>query len=81
MTWSTSQTIEIERDEGGEVRICADHEGMRALASLFLSLSDPQVPVGSHMHLDDWNGVRRGSALIELVAGDSENSATAIADS
>lgn len=51
---------------GGEVVLRANRPGLTALADCLLALADPEVPVGSHLHLDDFSFLTRDSLSIVL---------------
>lgn len=47
--------------EDGEVRLSANNDGLESLANHFLNLAQKEVPVGSHIHLDEYNSLEEGS--------------------
>lgn len=56
--WSDDATIEVTVDGGGSV-ISANRAGLQSLARILTSLADE--PVGSHVHLDEYNALDDGS--------------------
>lgn len=49
----------------GEVIISANKAGLISLAKQMLSLAQDAVPVGYHMHYDEYNSLEEGS--VELI--------------
>ncbi|MFJ8211385.1 hypothetical protein [Streptomyces sp. NPDC096033] len=64
-TWETDARIQV-RDLGREVVIEANAEGLRTLARHLLVLAGDGVPDGSHLHLEDGNGLEAGSVSLVL---------------
>ena len=54
---------------GGEIVISANSEGLTSLARHLLTLAQSAVPVGSHVHLDEYNSLEDGSVdlMIEKI--------------
>lgn len=50
---------------GGEIVISANKAGLISLAKHMLTLAQDVVPVGYHMHFDEYNSLEDGS--IELI--------------
>lgn len=48
-----------------EVLISANNEGLLSLANHLLTLAQKEVPIGSHIHLDEYNSLEEGS--IDLI--------------
>ncbi len=69
--WEAGARIEV-RDLGGEVVIEANAAGLRTLAGHLLVLADDGVPDGSHLHLEDSNGLEGGSVGLVLERSDDE---------
>ena len=61
--WEDGAEIAVRIEDGACV-ISANREGLLSLADQFRELAD-QSP-GSHLHLDEWNGLEEGSS--ELIA-------------
>lgn len=59
-TWESNFTIEacIENDA---IVIKANEAGLRSLARHLLTLAQPEVSSGHHMHYDDLNSLEDGS--------------------
>ncbi|MEU6702130.1 Imm32 family immunity protein [Streptomyces wuyuanensis] len=70
-TWEADARIEV-RDLGGEIVIEANAAGLRTLAGHLLVLAGDGVPDGSHLHLEDGNGLEKGSVGLVLERGDDE---------
>ena len=51
---------------GTEVVIEGNAEGLETLARHLLTLAQPGVPSGSHLHLEDSNGLEDGSLALVL---------------
>lgn len=58
--WEENFAIEV-KNEGGEVIISANSEGLLSLAKHLLTLAQNEVPVGAHIHLDEYNSLEEGS--------------------
>ncbi|MFJ3206089.1 hypothetical protein [Streptomyces sp. NPDC086989] len=69
--WEADARIEV-RGLGGEVVIEANAEGLRTLARHLLVLAGEGVPDGSHLHLEDSNGLEDGSLGLVLERCDDE---------
>ncbi|MFG2391865.1 hypothetical protein ACGFYF_23610 [Streptomyces lavendulae] len=65
VTWEADARIEV-RGLGGEVVIEANAAGLRTLAGHLLVLAAEGVPDGSHLHLEDSNGLEDGSLSLVL---------------
>ena len=50
---------------GREIIISANKAGLISLAKHMLTLAQDDVPIGHHMHLDEYNSLEEGS--IELI--------------
>ncbi|MFJ2563952.1 hypothetical protein ACIQ8G_15695 [Streptomyces sp. NPDC094154] len=70
-TWEEDARIEV-RNLGGEVVIEANAAGLRTLVSHLLVLAKNGVPDGSHLHLEESNGLEDGSAGLVLERSDAE---------
>ncbi|MFB7528586.1 hypothetical protein ACFC0C_10105 [Streptomyces sp. NPDC056178] len=70
-TWDEDARIEV-RNLGGEVVIEANAAGLRTLADHLLTLARDSVPDGSHLHLEDSNGLADGSVGLVLERSDDE---------
>ncbi|MCX4801834.1 hypothetical protein OG594_09265 [Streptomyces sp. NBC_01214] len=70
-TWEADARIEV-RSLGSEVVIEANAAGLRTLAAHLLVLAGDGVPEGSHLHLEDGNGLEEGSVGLVLERGDGE---------
>ncbi|MFI8385814.1 hypothetical protein [Streptomyces sp. NPDC085540] len=64
-TWEADARIEV-RSLGREVVIEANAAGLRTLAAHLLVLAGDGVPEGSHLHLEDGNGLEEGSVGLVL---------------
>ena len=67
--------IKLEWDEGfnisvdvksGEVTISANKAGLRSLARQLMTLAQENVPMGCHIHLDEFNSLEEGSSQLIL---------------
>ncbi|WP_432753358.1 hypothetical protein ACE1OA_24070 [Streptomyces sp. JL2001] len=70
-TWDADARIEV-RDLGGEVVIEANATGLRTLAGHLLVLAGDGVPDGAHLHLEESNGLEKGSISLVLERSDEE---------
>ncbi|MFF9471511.1 hypothetical protein ACF1E9_02585 [Streptomyces roseolus] len=70
-SWEADARIEV-RDLGGEVVIEGNAAGLRTLAGHLLTLAGEGVPSGSHLHLEDGNGLEGGSVGLVLERDDGE---------
>lgn len=59
-SWENNYTIEVKKEEN-EVMIMANKEGLLSLAKHLLTLAQEDVPLGSHIHLDQHNSLECGS--------------------
>ncbi|MGW5248291.1 Imm32 family immunity protein [Streptomyces sp. NPDC004129] len=64
-TWEDEARITV-RSLGAEVVIEANVAGLRTLAGHLLTLAKDGVPDGSHLHLEDSNGLAEGSVGLVL---------------
>ncbi|MFI6287118.1 hypothetical protein ACIBCM_20620 [Streptomyces sp. NPDC051018] len=69
--WEADARIDV-RNLGGEVVIEANAAGLRTLAGHLLVLAGEGVPGGSHLHLEDGNGLEEGSLGLVLERCDDE---------
>ena len=58
--WEENFEIEV-KNEDGEVIISANNEGLLSLARHLLTLAQNEVPIGTHIHLDEYNSLEEGS--------------------
>ncbi|MFI6941942.1 hypothetical protein ACIBI4_21945 [Streptomyces sp. NPDC050418] len=70
-TWDEDARIEV-RNLGSTVVVEANAAGLRTLAGHLLTLANDGVPDGSHLHLEDGNGLVEGSAELVLERCDDE---------
>ncbi|MFF1683818.1 MULTISPECIES: hypothetical protein [unclassified Streptomyces] len=70
-TWEEGARIEV-RNFGSTVVVEANAEGLRTLAGHLLNLAKDGIPEGSHLHLEDGNGLTEGSAELVLERCDDE---------
>jgi hypothetical protein len=54
----------------GELSIQANAAGLRSLANVLLFLAQEGVPSGSHVHLDDTNGLEDGAVPFTIGLND-----------
>ena len=59
--WEEGFHIHLETDSDGVVVLSANKEGLVTLAKQLLTLANPLVPIGSHIHLDSFGGLEEGS--------------------
>lgn len=62
--WEKNFAIKV-KNENDEVIISANSEGLLSLARHLLTLAQNEVPVGTHIHLDEYNSLEEGS--IDLI--------------
>jgi hypothetical protein len=70
-TWEEDARIEV-RNLGGEIIIEANAAGLRTLVGHLLTLAQDGTPDGTHLHLEDNNGLEEGSASLVLERCDGE---------
>jgi hypothetical protein len=69
-SWTEDHALRV-RVLGDEVVIEGDAAGLRALARQLLTLAQPGVPSGSHLHLEPGTGLDAGASLILERADDA----------
>ena len=62
--WELGFDIETKTNDG-TISIIANKAGLISLAKQLLTLAQENVPVGRHLHFDEYNSLEEGS--IELV--------------
>ncbi len=62
-SWKDGFILKVEVLDGS-VLISANAEGLTSLAMHLLFLAQNSVPSGSHMHYDDCNSLKEGSASL-----------------
>ncbi len=62
--WENSFTILVQRDDTNTMVIKANKGGLISLAQHLLTLSQDEVPIGSHLHYDELNSLEDGSCAI-----------------
>ena len=73
LSWEKNFTIEV-KNTSNEVIISANNEGLLSLARHLLTLAQNEVPVGTHIHLDEYNSLEEGSIdLIIEKQGENKN--------
>lgn len=60
LIWENNSVIEVQ-NEGNEVKISANNEGLLSLAKHLLTLAQKEVPIGAHIHFDEYNSLEEGS--------------------
>lgn len=66
LCWESDFSIKV-CVENNETFICANREGLMSLAKHCLTLAQNSVPVGTHIHLDEYNGLEDNSAELIIV--------------
>ena len=61
--WENGFEIETKLEDGNFV-LCANRAGLISLAKHLLLLSQDQVPIGHHIHLDEFNSLGEKSVGI-----------------
>ncbi|MBR0490515.1 MAG: hypothetical protein IJJ82_00515 [Clostridia bacterium] len=59
LNWEENYKIEVS-DNHGEIVISANKEGLLSLANHLVNLAQYDIPVGSHIHLDQYNSLEKG---------------------
>ncbi|MEV7178588.1 hypothetical protein [Kitasatospora sp. NPDC093679] len=67
--WEENAQISV-RKAGAEVVVAANATGLRTLARHLLTLAEGGTPDGSHLHLEDGNGLEAGSVGLILERDD-----------
>lgn len=75
LVWEPDHVIYAEM-RGSALLLGVNRDGLITLARLLLTLAQPNVPLGEHVHLDSSNGLEDGSIelIIERIAGVREAS-------
>ena len=58
--WEKNFVIEVEKEDN-EIIVSANSEGLISLARHLLTLAQNEVPIGTHIHLDEYNSLEEGS--------------------
>lgn len=69
--WEDGARIEV-RNLGAEIVIEANAAGLRTLAGHLLTLAQDGTPDGTHLHLEESNGLQAGSTGLVLERCDGE---------
>ena len=64
LNWESNYAIEVKKEEN-EVMIIANNEGLLSLAKHLLTLAQEDVPLGSHIHFDQYNSLE--SESVDLI--------------
>jgi hypothetical protein len=59
--WENGFEIETKL-ENGVINIIANREGLISLANHLLNLAQLDVPLGHHLHFDEYNSLEEGSS-------------------
>lgn len=62
--WENGFEIKVESIDGAII-VIANKEGLLSLANHFLNLAQDKVPLGHHLHFDEYNSLEEGS--LELI--------------
>lgn len=62
--WENGFDIEAKMNNG-VIKITANREGLISLANHLLNLAQDDIPLGYHLHFDEYNALEDGS--IELI--------------
>ncbi|MFJ7292811.1 Imm32 family immunity protein [Streptomyces collinus] len=63
--WEEGARIEV-RNLGGEIVVEANAAGLKTLAGHLLTLAQDGTPDGTHLHLEEGNGLEAGSVGLVL---------------
>lgn len=66
LIWEKGHIIKTEITNEMDIRILGNQEGLTSLARHLLTLAQPGVPQGSHIHLDEWNSLEKDSIQLIL---------------
>lgn len=58
--WENGFEIEV-KSLNGVIQIRANKEGLKSLANHLLNLAQDEVPIGYHLHFDEYNSLEEGS--------------------
>ena len=61
--WENGFEIKVENIDGAIV-VVANKEGLLSLANHFLNLAQDKVPLGHHLHFDEYNSLEEGSLVL-----------------
>ncbi|MFJ9870915.1 hypothetical protein [Streptomyces sp. NPDC101165] len=70
-TWGEGARIEV-RNLGEEIVVEANAAGLKTLAGHLLTLAQDGTPDGTHLHLEENNGLAEGSVSLVLERCDDE---------
>lgn len=62
--WENGFDIDVRLDNG-VVKILVNKEGLISLANHLINLAQDDIPLGYHLHFDEYNALEEGS--IELI--------------
>ena len=65
LNWAENYKIEVIYNHG-EIVISANEDGLLSLANHLVTLSQSEVPIGTHIHLDEYNSLEEGSAEVVI---------------
>ncbi len=68
LNWEDDFRIEVKNIDD-EFFLIANSEGLISLARHMLTLAQLDVPVGTHIHLDEYNSLEEGSANFIIEKG------------
>jgi hypothetical protein len=64
--WENSFEINVKHLDG-VITLSANREGLISLANHLLNLAQSNIPIGHHMHFDEFNSLEEGSSELILV--------------
>jgi hypothetical protein len=62
--WENGFEIDVKNSDG-VITLIANKEGLLSLANHLLNLAQDEVPIGHHLHFDEYNSLEEGS--LELI--------------
>jgi hypothetical protein len=63
--WESGFKIHVENSDN-EILIKANKAGLTSLAIQLLSLAQNTVPIGTHLHYDEYNSLEKGSTPLVI---------------
>ena len=66
LNWKGKYKIDIKYDNG-IIIISANEDGLISLGNHFISLAQHNVPIGSHIHLDEYNNSLEPNSIETII--------------
>lgn len=60
-------TMSVTSEDNGDIILSANKEGLISIANLLIQLAEDRFSVGHHFHLNEDNGLGRGSIELTVI--------------